>query len=238
VHQLERAASLILGTGLLLYSAKRLSLRRAPAAIAGGVLLYRGASGHCPAYRALGVDTARRSPARNETSERTSRPEPAIDVEQSITIARSPAELYALWREPQTLTRVMAGFADVSQSGNGETQWSVRLPLERSVEYTTRVAEEREPELVRWASATEKGPKLAGSLTLKPAPSDWGTEVTLRVTMQVPGGRLGRALAKTLDPVPKLLAQKALRRFKSLAEVDEIPTLARNPAARTGGRDE
>jgi hypothetical protein len=45
-------------------------------------------------------------------------------------------------------------------------------------------------------------------------------------------------LAKLLGPAPKLLLQKALRRFKSLAETGEIPTLQRNPAARDGGRDE
>ena len=35
----------------------------------------------------------------------------------------------------------------------------------------------------------------------------------------------------------KLLATKAVHRFKSLAETGEVPTLARQPAARNDGRD-
>jgi len=60
VDRLERAASLLVGAGLLVYAARQLSLRRASLAIAGGALLYRGAFGYCPAYGALGVSTANR----------------------------------------------------------------------------------------------------------------------------------------------------------------------------------
>jgi hypothetical protein len=37
---------------------------------------------------------------------------------------------------------------------------------------------------------------------------------------------------KTLSIIPRTIAEKSLRRFKSLAETGEIPTLAHNPAAR------
>jgi uncharacterized membrane protein len=243
VHQLERAASVLVGVGLLVYAAKRLSLRQAPVALAGGALLYRGAFGYCPAYGALRVSTVKRFQAENDTEQQgataAARREQAVVVEQSVTIGRSPGELYALWREPHTLSRVMAVFANVSQTGDGETHWSVRLPLQQTVRYSTRVAEEREPTLVRWTSSSDaSGLGLEGALKLKAAPRDWGTEVTLRMSLQVPGGTVGRALAKALGPAPKLVVQKALRRFKSLAETGEIPSLNLNPAARQGGRDQ
>jgi uncharacterized membrane protein len=61
---------------------------------------------------------------------------------------------------------------------------------------------------------------------------DWGTQVTLHFTFDPPGGTLGNKMAKRLNIVPSMLAEKALRRFKSLAETGEIPTLKHNPAAR------
>ena len=54
----ERGASAILGGALALYA---LAKRTAPAVVGGligSALLYRGLSGHCPVYGALGIDTA------------------------------------------------------------------------------------------------------------------------------------------------------------------------------------
>ena len=59
VGDVERWMSAIGGSALALYAA--LTRRSAPAAIGGvlgGALLYRGISGHCPVYGALGIDTA------------------------------------------------------------------------------------------------------------------------------------------------------------------------------------
>jgi hypothetical protein len=59
VHEVERIASVILGAGLSLYAIKKLPLGGIAAAIGGGALLYRGVTGHCHTYAALGVNTAR-----------------------------------------------------------------------------------------------------------------------------------------------------------------------------------
>ena len=227
VHDLERAASVIVGAGFALYALKGLSLRRAPAAVLGAALVHRGVTGYCPTYQALGVNTA--------SNDENAAP---IEIEQSVTVRRDAGELYRLWREQGTLNRVMAPSAEVNPKEGGETEWTLRLPLDQSVRYVTRVTEEREAEFMRWESAGEGAPKMSGTLRLAPAPADWGTEVRLTLSLEAPGGSLGRALAQALGPVPKLFAQKALRRFKSLAETGEIPTLHHNPAARQGGRDE
>ena len=227
VHQLERVGSVLVGTGLALYALKGFSLRRAPAALLGAALLHRGVTGHCHTYRALGIDTA----AKGETD-----PQP-IRVAPSVTINRSADEIFALFRRPETLARMMEGFAELQSTPAGETTWTIRLPLDESLRYTTRVTEERAPELVRFRTSEGSGPQLEGALELARAPGDWGTQVTLRMSLEAPGGGVGRALAKMFDRVPKLFAEKALRRLKSLAETGEVPTLRHNPAARNDGRD-
>ena len=77
-----------------------------------------------------------------------------------------------------------------------------------------------------------------GSIRFRPAPGDWGTKVRLRFRFASPSGVLGEAASKLLNVVPSMLAGKALRRFKSLAETGEIPTTEHNPSARRGARDE
>jgi uncharacterized membrane protein len=86
--------------------------------------------------------------------------------------------------------------------------------------------------MVRWKSVDGAPLPNEGSVRFHPAPGDWGTEVTLRFRFALPGGPLGNTVAKRLGIVPRMLAEKALRRFKSLAETGEIPRLKHNPAAR------
>lgn len=54
----ERIASALGGALLLGAGLRRGSLPGALLALAGSVLVHRGLSGHCPAYAAMGVDTA------------------------------------------------------------------------------------------------------------------------------------------------------------------------------------
>ncbi|MFL6196595.1 MAG: DUF2892 domain-containing protein [Thermoanaerobaculia bacterium] len=61
VAVLERWVSLLGGSALIAYTARR-QPRLAPLsgvlALGAAVLLFRGATGHCPLYRALGLSTA------------------------------------------------------------------------------------------------------------------------------------------------------------------------------------
>jgi hypothetical protein len=54
VGGLERLACLALGAGLLL---KGVVSRRTAPTVLGGLFVYRGLSGHCCGYAALGMDT-------------------------------------------------------------------------------------------------------------------------------------------------------------------------------------
>jgi uncharacterized membrane protein len=232
VHDAERVASIIAGTWLVARSLQPARLHRAPGALAGAAFLVRGLTGHCHTYAALGVSTAPNgAPAEPQT--------PAVlELTQSITVGRTPEELYRLWLAPGTLAQAFAHFSEIESAGDGTSRWRVQGPLRQRLEYSTRVVEQREPELVRWESEPGSGPGLKGAVSFKRAPADWGTEVSLHMSLQPPAGRLGVMLAKLLGPAPKLLVQKGLRRFKSLAETGEVPTLTRNPAARDLGRDE
>jgi uncharacterized membrane protein len=63
LSRLERNASAALGGLLALFGLARGTLPGLAAALAGGALLYRGLSGHCHVYEALGLDTSGRPAA-------------------------------------------------------------------------------------------------------------------------------------------------------------------------------
>src|SRR5215475_5622566 len=56
----ERLISVAGGGALSIYGLKRGGISGLLMAIAGGALIYRGATGHCNLYRALSVSTAKR----------------------------------------------------------------------------------------------------------------------------------------------------------------------------------
>ena len=149
-----------------------------------------------------------------------------VELERSVSIGKAAEELHRLWREPGTLGRVMGDFADVAPAGDGRHRWSLRGPLGRSLEWETEIVEDRPGELVRWQAVEGSGPRAEGAVRFRPAPGDWGTEVTLELRFDAPPGLRGGGLAQ------KVLPGKVLRRFKSLAETGEIPTTEHNPSAR------
>ena len=84
VGETERWASGIAGGALALYGlAGRRSLLGGLLAALGGTLLYRGVSGHCPLYGALGVDTRGRADERGDVVQQAS--------EESFPASDAPA---------------------------------------------------------------------------------------------------------------------------------------------------
>src|SRR5688500_6266360 len=63
IGEAERWGSVLGGAALLLAGLQRGRLGGLVVGLIGGSLLYRGYTGHCHAYDALGIDTAHRPPA-------------------------------------------------------------------------------------------------------------------------------------------------------------------------------
>lgn len=169
-----------------------------------------------------------------------------IGTTRAVTVNRPPEELYRLWREPGTLPRVMAHVAEVRMTAPDRAHWTLHAPLGRKFEWESRTAEDRPGEAVRWQSTDGASMANDGEVHFRPAPRGLGTEVTLHLRFEPPGGALGGAVVKLLPLIaglpinsgvamtPGLMASTALHRFKSLAETGEIPTIEHNPTARAG----
>jgi uncharacterized membrane protein len=160
-------------------------------------------------------------------------PEP--DIARSITIEDASAdELHRRWRDPDTLRRVMAPFADVEPAGDGRTRWTAGHDLGS---WIMRLAEDRPGESLRWEAEGGDALIREASVRFHPAAGDRGTVVTLRASLDPPGGMLGRVAARMLGgAVPAVLASKSLHYFKALVQTGEIPTTERQPAARPDPR--
>jgi uncharacterized membrane protein len=226
VGQIERAASALIGSFLVVRGIHKRSPLSLAAAIVGGDLVYRGVTGRCSMYSALGVDTAAADKAGSQISPN------APEVTRSITIGKSPGELYEFWRTPANLSRIVGAVAEVSPAANGGTHWRVRGPFKRTMEWDSRYTEEQPGSRLAWESLPGGSFPNHGKISFRPGPNGSGTEVTLRMQFEPPLGIVGVALTNRMHTVVRGIAGKALRRFKSLVETGEVPTLAHNPSGR------
>src|SRR5438874_12347482 len=85
----ERKVSALAGGALALFGLSRRSLGGFALAGLGGALLYRGVSGHCHGYAALGIDTNDDAPPQPEEYY-----DRGIHVEHSVTVMKPRAELF------------------------------------------------------------------------------------------------------------------------------------------------
>ncbi|MCD2517019.1 SRPBCC family protein [Massilia sp. G4R7] len=158
------------------------------------------------------------------------------EVTRSITIGKSAEELRERWLDPQTLPQIMAGFATVRQAGAGRLHWKLAGPLGSACEWDTETVDGA-GDGIGWRSVADGAVTNEGAIRFHPAPAGRGTVLTLRLRLEPPGGALGEWIVRHLGATPLgSIADGALRRFKNLAETGEIPTTARQPAARADTR--
>jgi uncharacterized membrane protein len=211
VGQAERWASVFGGAALVVAGLMRGRKEGFLIAGLGGGLLYRGLTGHCTLYNALDVTTA--GPEAK-----------GLHVVKSVTINRSPEELYRFWRDFQNLPRFMNHLKAVENIDGRYSHWVAKAPAGQTVEWDAEIINERENELIAWRSTEEADVENAGSVNFRPAPTGRGTEVKVTVQYNPPGGVIGAQVAKLFGEEPSLQIEDDLRRFKRLMEAGEIPT--------------
>jgi uncharacterized membrane protein len=214
----ERLASVVGGPLLALYGLSRGTPAGLALAAAGGALLYRGVSGHCHMYSALGVSTA---------AEGQSGP---LHVEKSLTVNASPGELYAFWRDFANLPRFMKHLEEVRVEGEDCSHWVASGPAGTKVEWDAEITTDRPNEMIAWRSLPGAQVENEGYVSFEPAAGGRGTVVRVSFNYSPPAGKLGALVASLFAEEPNQQVAGDLRRFKNIVEAGEIPTTEGQPA--------
>jgi uncharacterized membrane protein len=231
VGQYERLASAVGGGALALYGLTRGTYAGIALALVGGALVYRGASGHCDVYQAMGVDTAGETAGDNpNVSVPAGR---GIKVEKSVTVNRPPAELYSYWRNFENLPRFMNHLESVRVTGANRSHWVAKAPAGSSVEWDAEIYTEKENELIAWRTLEKADVDSAGSVRFEPATGGRGTTVRVSLKYDPPGGALGALVARLFGENPEQQIDEDLRRFKQLMETGETATTEGQTSGRS-----
>ena len=152
-----------------------------------------------------------------------------IKVVRATTIRRPASELYAFWRDVPNLMQVIKHAVEITNTAPDVSHWTVSAPGKRRVEWDAEIINDKPDRLIAWRTREGADVANAGSVRFEDAPGDEGTEVTVSLEYNPPGGKLGAAIAKLTRDAASSQIYDALRRFKALMEAGEIPTIEGQP---------
>ena len=224
VGSAERVVSGVAGGALVSYGLKTGGLFGTALSLVGGGLLYRGATGHCHVYDAAKFTTADAADAKANQSSR-------IHVKKSVTINKSPAELYSFWRNFENLPQFMTHLESVKITGDKTSHWVATAPLGTTVEWDAEITSEQENERIGWKSSELSEIPNSGVVEFLPT-TNRGTEVKVTLTYEPPAGYLGSLVAKLFGEEPNQQVADDLRRFKQLMESGTIMKTEGQPSGR------
>jgi uncharacterized membrane protein len=150
-------------------------------------------------------------------------------VGRAVTINKPAAELYAYFRDFTKLGTFMENVVRVDVLDAKRSHWVVKAPAGKTVEWNARITEERDGELIAWASEEGADVPNAGRVEFRDAGLR-GTVVTATIAYDPPAGTVGKLIAKLFQREPAIQARRDLRRFKQLMETGEIATSSRTKA--------
>lgn len=210
---IERWGSIIGGSALVLMGLKQGSLRGVLTAIAGGGLVYHGATSQSSIQEKAGM---------NQT----------IKVEKTVTINKPAAELYRFWNNFENLPTFMKHLKSVQVLDQTRSHWIANAPLGSSVEWDAQIVNDQENKLIAWTSIEGAEIDNSGFVRFQPATGGRGTEVKVVIEYNPPGGGIAAAIAKLFGEEPEIQIGEDLHRFKQLMETGELPTNKGQPSGR------
>ncbi len=229
VGEMERTASVLLGSMLIASGIKRFSLTGLGIAFVGFRMVKRGATGQCALYKALNVSS--RDPSEGVIGSKTfTHPfHQHIRVEHSITINKPAEEVFKFWRNFKNLPRFMDHLESVQVIDDKHSHWVAKAPGDRTVEWDATIIEEIPNKKIAWKSADDAQVPNSGQVLFEPAPANRGTEVKVILAYDPPAGIFGEIFAKLFGQEPSQQIREDLRRIKQILEAGENPRIEGQP---------
>ena len=221
VGQVERWVSLAAGGALAAFALRRRGALALGMATVAAELVYRGVTGYCPVYGALGVRTA---PQRGSRNAAASVPYGrGVRVEQSIAVGHPASQLYGFWRRLDTLPQFMQHVEEVTVLTPTRSRWRVRAPIGSRVTWEAEIINDVPGQIIGWRSLPGSAIHHAGSVHFDER--DGLTEVRVVLEYAPPARYIGASVARILGEEPHKQIAEDLRRFKAIVDRGEHANL-------------
>lgn len=172
----------------------------------GGYLLYRGTSGNCAMYSALG-----KTKGVSHTQ--------AINIRTSLIVNRPKDEVYAFWRKLENLPLFMKHLASVTEIDQKHSHWEAVIPGNiGKIKWNAEIVKEEPGYMIGWQSIPNATINNAGKVVFHDALGGQGTELEVVIIYHPPAGEIGSGVAKLLNPVFEKIIRQDVMNFKEYIE--------------------
>lgn len=203
VSKWERIVMIAAGS-YLLYRAFSQKEKNIPEGIAGGTMLARGISGHCPAYAAMAL---------NDKTDNQN-----VNIRESVTINKPVSEVYSYWRNLENLPTFMKHLEKVEELDNITSLWKAKGPAGiGSISWKAQILMDEENEMISWHSLPESTINNAGKVVFKEVGTN-KTQVDVTISYRAPLGKTGETAAKLVNPLFENIVKSDIQNLKSHLE--------------------
>lgn len=145
-----------------------------------------------------------------------------VELTAATTVRRPVADVYAFWRRLDNLPTFMAHLEEVRTTGERTSRWRATAPFGRTVEWDAEITDEEPGVRIGWSSTGDADVPNTGKVWFVPAPDGESTEVHVLMAYRIPGGKIGKAVARYFGEEPHQQVDDDLRRFKQVVETGEV----------------
>lgn len=212
VQGFERIASTSGGLVLLARGLRQGGVAGWLQAIVGGALLARGVTATCPVKRALAATSFEKKLAEENGWHS------ATALTTRIVIRRPRNQVYAYWRNFSNLSHFMTHIERIEMLSDHRSRWVVKAPVGQTVEWTAHVMEDVPDRRIAWETEYDADIRSAGWVEFDDTPDGRGTQVTVMIAYEPPGGKLGHLAARIWNEDPATQLCEDLENLKSILE--------------------
>ncbi len=155
-----------------------------------------------------------------------------IHTKRSITVNKSPEELYRFWHNFEQLPLFMNHLKSVKVLDEKRSHWVAKGPGNTNVEWEAEILVDRPNQMISWRSLPGADVDNAGVVKFEPAVGGRGTIIRVELQYDPPAGAFGAAIAKLFGENPEKQIAFDLLRFKQLMETGEVARTEGQPAGR------
>ncbi|MFC6084011.1 SRPBCC family protein [Sphaerisporangium aureirubrum] len=145
-----------------------------------------------------------------------------MELTATTTIRKPVPEVYAFWRDLENLPTFMAHLDEVRATGDRTSHWVAGAPFGKDVEWDAEIVDDALSEKIVWRSIGDADVPNAGTVRFMPAPDGVSTEVQVVLRYDIPGGVVGKVIAKYFGEEPHQQLDDDLRRLKQVLETGEV----------------
>ncbi|GIG85597.1 SRPBCC family protein [Plantactinospora endophytica] len=146
----------------------------------------------------------------------------SMELTATTTIRKPPPKVYEFWRDLGNLPTFMTHLEEVRTTGDRTSHWSASPVFGKNVEWDAEIVDEAPGEKIAWRSTGNADVPNTGTVRFGPAPDGVSTEVHVVLSYDIPGGALGKAVARYFGEEPHQQLDDDLRRLKQVMETGQV----------------